>query len=261
MIIVFISILIIFLYGILIGSFLNVCIYRIPRKESIITTRSHCMGCGSVIKNRDLIPVLSYLVLWGRCRNCGSRLSLQYPLIEILNGIIYVVIFHARGVVLGIGNSINYNLISVLLCLTASALIALSVIDFRSFEIPAGFNIFILVMGLIRLGLDYRNWSLYLIGFFCVSLVLYLLYLFSKGRAIGGGDVKLMAAAGLLLGWKNIILALILGCMIGSVVHLLRMKISHADKVLAMGPYLAVGIVIAMLYGDRMWNWYLSAFL
>jgi leader peptidase (prepilin peptidase)/N-methyltransferase len=219
------------------------------------------MGCGATLRNRDLIPVFSYLVLRGRCRNCGSRISPQYPLIELLNGVLYIIIFIARGVPYGAGNSLNYHVISVLLCFTASALIVLSVIDLRTYEIPEKINLFIFVMGLIRAGLDYHNWSHYLIGFFCVSGFLYLLYVLSKGRAIGGGDIKLMAAAGLLLGWKNILLALCLGCLIGSILHLVRMKISHADRVLAMGPYLAVGIAIAMLFGDRMWNWYLSVFL
>jgi leader peptidase (prepilin peptidase)/N-methyltransferase len=134
-------------------------------------------------------------------------------------------------------------------------------IDFRIYEIPVGINYFLLVIGLIRVGLDYANWSLYIIGFFVVSIFLYLLYLFSKGKAIGGGDIKLMAAAGLLLGWKNILLAFFLGCIVGSIIHLIRIKIEHADRVLAMGPYLSVGILLAMLYGDWIWTWYLSAFI
>jgi leader peptidase (prepilin peptidase)/N-methyltransferase len=89
-------------------------------------------------------------------------------------------------------------------------------------------------------------------------MFLFLLLVVSKGRAIGGGDVKLMAAAGLLLGWKNIILAFLLGCIIGSVIHLLRMKLSGADHVLAMGPYLSVGIAVAALWGDTLINWYIS---
>ena len=260
MLIVILLQIVIFLFGIIIGSFLNVCIYRIPRNESIIVTRSHCMNCGALLKNRDLIPVLSYLLLRGKCRNCGCSISRQYPLVELMNGILYVIIFAIRGIPLEASDFIAYSLVSVIYCITASALLVLSVIDFRTYEIPVKINWFIFVLGLIRVGLDYHQWYLYLIGFFCISTFLGLLYYFSGGKAIGGGDIKLMAAAGLLLGWRNIILAFFLGCLIGSILHLFRMKISHADKLLAMGPYLAAGIAIAMLYGDQIWSWYLSAF-
>jgi leader peptidase (prepilin peptidase)/N-methyltransferase len=100
----------------------------------------------------------------------------------------------------------------------------------------------------------------YLAGFLCISILLELILLLSRGRAIGGGDVKLMAAAGLLLGWKQIILAFLLGCIIGSVIHLLRMKLSGADRVLAMGPYLSAGIAIAALWGTQMLDWYLGMY-
>jgi len=250
---------VIFLYGLLIGSFLNVCIYRIPRKESIIVTRSHCMECGDTLRNRDLIPVFSYLLLRGRCRSCGSRISIQYPIVELTNGLLYVLIFLTRGYSLETVAGFSYNIVTLLICITASTLLVLSVIDFRTYEIPPKINLVLLVLGLIRMCLDYQNWHVYLVGFFCVSGFLLLLYLITGGKAIGGGDIKLMAAAGLLLGWRNIILAFFLGCIIGSFLHLLRMKISHADRVLAMGPYLSAGILLALLYGDAIWNWYLGA--
>lgn len=252
---------IILIYGILIGSFLNVCIYRIPREESIVNSRSHCMGCGHTLNNKDLIPVISYLLLKGKCRNCGEKISVQYPLIEVFNGVVYVAIFLIRGLPFLAERTLNYHLTSVLFCFVASALIVISVIDLRIYEIPEKINLFLFVIGLIRVGLDFRNWGLYFIGFFCVSSILYLLFVVSKGSAIGGGDVKLMAVGGLLIGWKSILLALFLGCLLGSIIHIIRMKISHADRVLAMGPYLSAGIIIAMLYGDSFINWYLGAFL
>jgi leader peptidase (prepilin peptidase)/N-methyltransferase len=137
----------------------------------------------------------------------------------------------------------------------------LGVIDWRTYEIPIEINIFILVLGIVRAVTDPKNWVLYLLGFLSVSILLWLILVISKGRAIGGGDVKLMAAAGLLLGWKQIILAFLLGCILGSIIHLLRMKISGADRVLAMGPYLAAGIMIAALWGDALINWYLTSIL
>lgn len=237
---------IIFLYGIVIGSFLNVCIYRIPKKESLVKVRSHCMSCGYQLKCYDLIPLFSWLCLGGKCRKCGQKISVQYPLIEALNGGLYLLVFAVCG----------WSVETLLYCLMFSALLALSVIDFRTYEIPIGFNYFILALGLIRVITDYTNWRGYLIGLLSVSIFLYLLYIVSKGRAIGGGDIKLMAACGLVIGWQNIILAFLLGCIIGSIVHLARMRITKADHVLAMGPYLAVGVMIAALWGEQMIQWY-----
>ena len=241
---------IIFLYGIVIGSFLNVCIYRIPKGESIVKVRSHCMNCGYQLKWYDLVPLFSFLFLRGRCRKCRQKISVQYPVIELLNGVLYCMIFAVYGV------SVN----ALLYALLASALIALSVIDFRTYEIPVGFNIWILALGLIRIVTDYADWLDYTVGFHAVSMFLLLIYLITKGRGIGGGDIKLMAACGLLLGWKRIILAFVLGCIIGSVVHTARMKISGQGHVLAFGPYLSVGVMIAALAGDPMIAWYLSFF-
>uniref|UniRef100_UPI004025665D prepilin peptidase n=1 Tax=Eshraghiella crossota TaxID=45851 RepID=UPI004025665D len=126
--------------------------------------------------------------------------------------------------------------------------------------IPFGLNIAILVFGIINMAFNYKNFLYYLIGMVCVSGFLLLLYLITKGRGIGGGDIKLMAAAGLLLGWKHIILALILGCIIGSVIHIILMKVSDKGRMLEFVPYLSVGIVISMLCGDRLLSWYLGIF-
>ena len=155
----------------------------------------------------------------------------------------------------------DFTLESVLYCLLASALIVLSVIDWRTYEIPLSINGFILVLGILHMLIDYKNWLNYVIGFFCIIMILYLLFLISKGRAIGGGDIKLMATCGLLIGWQNIIIGFLLGCSIGSVIDLIRMKISDADRVLAMGPYLAAGTMIAALWGQDMIAWYLGAMM
>lgn len=238
--------LLIFLYGIVIGSFLNVCIYRIPLGESISKERSHCMSCGYQLQWYDLVPLFSWLALGGKCRKCKASISAQYPIVEAANGGLYLLIFAVNGL----------QLSSVLYCLMASALLALSVIDFRTFEIPFVFNVFIFCLGLVRLVTDLSNWTLYVYGFFAVSLILQILLVVSKGRAIGGGDVKLMAACGLLLGWKLIWIGFILGCILGSIIHIIRMKVSGADKVLAMGPYLSAGVLIAALWGNPFLSWY-----
>lgn len=236
----------VFIFGIIIGSFLNVCIYRIPKKEDIVKVHSHCMKCNYRLKWYDLIPLFSYIALGGRCRKCKTKLSIQYPLIEGTNGLLYVIVFAVNGVTMD----------SLLYCFMFSALLTLSVIDFRTYEIPLGINLFILTLGLIRVVLDYKNFLDYLIGFLCVSGFLYLLYLLTKGRGIGGGDIKLMAVSGLMIGWKLNILALAIGCILGSVIHIIRMKVSKEDHVLALGPYLSVGIMIATLWGNAFFTWY-----
>ncbi|MGN0403249.1 MAG: prepilin peptidase [Acetatifactor sp.] len=241
---------IVFLYGITIGSFLNVLIYRLPKKENIVTTRSHCMSCGYQLKWYDLVPLFSYLVLRGKCRKCKAKISVQYPLIEGLNGVLYILVFLVYGI----------SVETLLYCLLSSALLALSVIDLRTFEIPVGFQYFIFLLGVVRVVTDYRNWWEYVIGFFAVSVFLYLIVVISKGAAMGGGDVKLMAVCGLLIGWKLILLSLAVGCILGSIIHLLRMKFSGQEHMLAMGPYLSLGIMISILWGNQFLTWYLSGF-
>lgn len=238
-------------YGIVIGSFLNVCIYRIPKNESVVVVRSHCMSCGKQIKWYDLVPLISFLLLRGKCRYCKTKLSWQYPAVEALNGILYGIIVLANG----------FNMTSILYCLATSALLALSIIDWRTYEIPVSFNIFIGILGIIRLIVDYHHWYNYVIGMVSVSGFLLLILLITKGRGMGGGDVKLMAAAGLLVGWKLIILSLGLGCVLGSVIHITLMKVKDKDRVLAFGPYLSLGIYISMVYGEQIIRWYLHMYM
>ena len=239
---------VIFIFGIIIGSFLNVCIYRIPLHQSIVTVSSHCMTCGRKLKWYDMIPVFSWLLLGGKCRNCKSKISLQYPVIESLNGILYVVICLVNGM----------DLFSLIYCLMTSALLTLSLIDWRTYEIPPGINAFLFILGVAAAVLDRGNLLSHLAGMVCVSGFLGILYLISRGRAIGGGDIKLMFACGLILGWKQIILAFLLGCIIGSVIHLIRIRVQDEGHVLAMGPYLSAGIFLAVLWGNAWISWYIS---
>lgn len=238
---------VVFIYGILFGSFLNVCIYRIPNKARI-TSRSHCMECGYQLKWYDLVPVFSYVWLRGKCRKCGKKISIQYPLVELLNGLLWLLLVYCYG----------FQLKSVLYCVLISILIVISVIDFRTYEIPPVLNAGIGILGIVQVVSDRDNWLNYVIGFFSISVFLLLLYYGSKGRAIGGGDVKLMAVTGLLLGWKLVLFGFVAGCLLGSVIHSIRMKVSKEGSVLAMGPYLAGGILCALLFGDQFIHWYLT---
>lgn len=238
----------VFLFGIVIGSFLNVCIFRIPKKESIVLPHSHCMACDYQLRWYDLVPLFSFLFLRGRCRNCGTKLSLQYPLVEGLNGALYVVVFLANG----------WDILSVIYCLLTSALIVLSIIDSRTMEIPDGINLLIFLLGVAVTVLDLASWKNHLIGMVAVSGFLLLIYLVTVGRGIGGGDIKLMAGAGLLLGVEKAVLAFFVGCILGSVIHVVRMKVSGAKHRLALGPYLSVGIWLSLLWGQIAIDWYFS---
>lgn len=240
-----------FLFGVTVGSFLNVCIYRIPKGEDIVAAQSHCMSCGYHLKWYDLIPVLSWLALKGRCRKCGEKISVQYPIIELLNGLLWGGLIYVNG----------FSVTGVCYCMAASALLVLSLVDWRTYEIPIGCNAVILAAGLINLWFHREQWLTYAIGFASVSGFLLLILLASKGRAIGGGDVKLMAAAGLLIGWQNIILAFSAGCIAGSIIHPVLMKLKGNDRVLAFGPYLSLGIGFSMMCGQKLVGWYIGQFI
>ena len=265
-----------FVFGICIGSFLNVCILRIPLKETIVSERSHCMKCGHDLAWYDLFPLFSYLFLGGKCRYCKCKISKQYPIVEFTNGALAVLCFilndfwpHRIIDDLEIGDASQFLLkilILVLSCALCSVLIVITVIDWRTFEIPFESNIFILVLGIIKFIASFVvyggkfEWLEYVIGFFVVSIPLAIIYYASKGRAMGGGDVKLMAVAGLFLGWKLVLVALITGCLYGSVIHIIRMKVSGEGKQLAMGPYLSAGIVTALWFGKYIIEWYSGFF-
>ncbi len=301
----------IFLYGIIIGSFLNVCILRIPIRETIVSKRSHCMTCGHQLAWYDLFPLFSYLFLRGKCRYCKAKISKQYPIVEFTNGAMAVLCFwfanfraewlSELNITIKVGEYASgqevlvedwfasiYDIeVIVLNCILCSVLIVISVIDWRMFEIPLSTNIVILVLALVKLisygYQDCRYFKFYcdavnknpglfeliyargramelVIGFFVVSVPLAIIYYASKGRAIGGGDVKLMAVAGLFLGWKLALVALIAGCLYGSVIHIIRMKVSGEGKQLAMGPYLSAGIVTALWFGRYIVEWYSGFF-
>ena len=234
--------------GLCVGSFLNVLIFRIPKGEEFVKTPSHCMMCGRRLAWYENIPLVSWLIQGGKCRGCHQPISRQYPIIEALNAVLWLTVgFLFRGDWLHIA----------LYCILSSVLIVITVIDWRTFEIPDGLNLTILILGLVQLGFDLANWPLYIIGAASVGGLFLLIWLVTKGRGIGFGDVKLMAAAGLLLGWQRILLALIVGSVSGSVIHLVRMR-GGAGKKLAFGPYLSAGIWIAAVFGEKIISAYLG---
>ena len=208
------------------------------------------MACGHRLRWYELIPVASWLAQGGKCRSCGVKLSAQYPIVEALNGGAWLL-----AAWLFRGDAVRAVLYSALF----SLLTVVAVIDWRTFEIPNGVNLAIFLLGVVQLVVDRGNWKLYLIGMCSVSLLFLLLWFITHGNGLGMGDVKLMAAAGLLLGWPRILLAMILGSVSGAIIHTIRMR-RGAGRKLAFGPYLSAGIWVAALFGERLIGAYLGLF-
>lgn len=235
--------------GLCVGSFCNVLIFRIPKGEEFVRSSSHCMHCGHELRPTELIPLVSWLVQGGKCRACKTPISRQYPIVEALNAILWLLAALLGGDILT----------AVLLSLLSSILIVITLIDWRTFTIPNGLNLAIFLLGLVRVATDSANWLDYVLGMVSVGGLFLLLWAVTHGRGLGMGDVKLMAAAGLLIGFLNILLAMIVGSVAGAVIHSVRMR-SGAGRKLAFGPYLAFGIWFAALFGSGVWSAYLSLF-
>ena len=209
---------------------------------------SLCNACKAEPKWHERFSVLSFLLLKGRCRSCGAKANIRFPIVELLNGLLYGIVIMANGL----------NVQSLLYCLMTSAFLVISFVDENTLEIPLPCNLFLGGIGILMCVMDFSSIKDRILGFLIIGIILYALYALSKGAAIGGGDVKLMAVMGLILGWQKVILAFLLGCIIGSVCHVIRMRVSKAEHVLAMGPYLCIGSFLCALWGDAMIAWYLG---
>ncbi len=192
-----------FILGSVIGSFLNVVILRTPLKQSIVVNRSHCMTCGNQLKNIDLIPIFSYIFLGGKCRFCKSKISPRYWIVELLTALMYV----AAICVLGISVPLLYALVLFPVLIVASG------IDIDYMQIPYTCSIITAALGVISIFTDGAPWHEHLLGAVVIAVPFAILALFG---AMGGGDVQLMAAAGLLLGWR-IIPAAAIGIVLGAI--------------------------------------------
>lgn len=184
-------------------------------------------------------------------RICREASPWEHLLVTLGNAAAYFWIFFVNGI----------EIESFLFAVCASSLIVLSLVDLKTFEIPISCNIVIAITGVIKLLMNLESWYVYIIGMAVVSGLFSGVYFVTGGNGIGGGDIKLMAAAGLLLGWQNIILALFIGSVAGSLIHITLMRIKGKERILAFGPYLAIGIFISMLYGEKIIQWYVHTFL
>ncbi|GEQ20856.1 prepilin peptidase [Clostridium butyricum] len=238
--------------GLVIGSFLNVCIYRIPREESISYPPSHCGNCGHNLHPVDLIPIISYVFLKGKCRYCKEKISIRYPMIEGLNCILYLVIYMKYG----------FMIYTVEFCILISLLIVISMIDYNTQEVYTSTTVFGAIVGVIFIlinkfvyGQEVMN--LLMGGVTGAAIIGAIVYL-TKG--MGEGDIEIAGVCGLFIGVKQIILALFLAIMLGGavgvVVILLNLK-NIKDKI-AFGPFIAIGTLIAILYGNALISWYFN---
>ncbi|AZR73572.1 peptidase A24 [Anoxybacter fermentans] len=238
----------VFVMGTLIGSFLNVCICRLPKNESIITPPSHCPNCQKRLKAWDLIPILSYLIYRGQCRYCSSPISLQYPLIEGLTGLIYLLIYLKFGL----------NAQAYLSFFFASALIVVSGIDFKHRIIPDIISLPGMVIGILASIFSIQISLLdAVLGILVGGGLFLLIAIFSRG-GMGGGDIKLMGFIGAFLGWKGALLTIFFGSLIGSVYGLYLMIFKKVDRKTAIpyGPFLSAGALLFTLYGDALIRFY-----
>ncbi|MBC8402125.1 MAG: prepilin peptidase [Candidatus Marinimicrobia bacterium] len=248
-------ILVLIISGLMIGSFLNVCIYRIPRGESIISPRSRCPQCKHQLKAWENIPVFSYIFLKGRCSACHSRISLRYPVVELITALVFVIVYSQFGL------SLNFLAFVSFLCIV----IVITFIDIDHQVIPNRLLLFGLIPGvypLIRDGFQYPQ--LYLFGAFGLGLVFLLIRLVGnlifKKESMGMGDVKYAALIGLILGWQGGLVASAVAFLSASILFLLFMsfgKVSFGQRI-PFGPFLSLGTLLALIWGPSIINWYLQ---
>ncbi|MBI5892443.1 MAG: prepilin peptidase [Deltaproteobacteria bacterium] len=243
----------VFAFGASIGSFLNVCIYRIPEGKSIISPPSSCPNCSNPIRFYDNIPIISYLILFGRCRNCKASISIQYPIVEALTGFFAVLILYYFG----------FTIDGLIYFLFIASLIVITFIDLKLQIIPdiislpgiiVGFicSSFLLPTGFINslLGIFLGGGSLFLVA-----------YGYKKVAGIegmGGGDIKLIAMVGAFLGWKAVIMTIFAGSFVGAIIGTIAMLIQGKDTKYAIpfGPFLALGAALYLFIGQDFINWY-----
>lgn len=249
---------VVFLLGISIGSFLNVVIIRLPLGESLIKRSSHCMTCGAKIRARDLIPLFSWLALKGKCHSCGEKISPRYPIVESLNGILFVLTFWV----------LDANAEAIITCVLMSLLVVVGFMDWDTMEIDER------ILGLIALLVipsyfftEQSSIEQRITGALIISVPFFIIGEVSRGfikkkfgedfRAIELGDTLLMICAGAYLGTRAVIVSALFGIVIAAIVGLINKMISGESK-FAFGPYLSIGIAIGALWGNDIAQWYIG---
>ncbi|HIB53473.1 MAG TPA: prepilin peptidase [Nitrospirales bacterium] len=246
-----------FVFGAIVGSFLNVCIHRLPHDMSVVLPASHCPACETPLRAFDNIPFVSFLALRGRCRSCNVKISWRYPLVEGLNGLAYVL------------DVVRFGLepATLVYALLLSTLIVVTFIDLDHQIIPNEITFPGMPLGLIAAATVLPiSWLDSLIGLLCGGGVLFFVvwispYIFRR-EGMGMGDVKLLAMLGAFLGWKATLLTLLLGSFSGAVVGggLMATKLIKHSEPIPFGPFLALGAVVALFFGGSLIEWYSGFF-
>jgi leader peptidase (prepilin peptidase)/N-methyltransferase len=243
-----------FLFGAVVGSFLNVCIYRLPKEESIVAPRSRCPACQSPIRAVDNIPLVSFALLRGRCRACRHPISWRYPLVEALTALLFALTLARFGVTLK----------SAFLLIFLCGLVVVSFIDLDHQIIPNAITLPGIPLGLLA-GLVVREPPLLdrLVGTLAGAGFLYLM-LFYGGvlygqEAMGEGDLNLIALVGAFLGWKAVLVTILVACLVGSAVGLGLIFLKHLSRRqhIPFGPFLSLGAVVGLFWGEWLIGWYL----
>lgn len=246
-----------FLFGLVIGSFLNALVWRMRVGKSFLWKRSQCPKCGHELSSLDLIPIFSFLFLFGKCRYCRRKISLQYPLVELFTGFLFILFYLKAAYFLEAGLiplNIYFWITIFLNWFLIAVLVAIFIYDARYGLIPDKFTvpaIFVAFLGNFLLGENIWNFALAALvggGFFLVQ------YLISRGRWIGGGDIRLGILMGAILGYPNVILSLFLAYFIGAVYSLvlIAFKQKTLKSNIPFGPFLVAGTIIAMFLGERL---------
>ena len=247
-----------FLFGSMVGSFLNVCILRLPKGESIVFPSSHCTSCNKAIAWFDNIPVLSFLALGAKCRNCHAKISWQYPLIEMVTALLFVIFYRSFGLT---PKGFLYLYLALML-------LAQSVIDMRYKIIPDSLTLPAIVAALTLSAFfpGIHSQGSHLSGFLS-SLMGVLLgggFLYAAGtiaewvlkkEAMGGGDVKLLAAIGGVIGWRGVLWTIFVSSLIGTAGGL-YLRFTKGEELIPFGPYLALGAFLYLFYGPAVIDWY-----
>ncbi|WP_456397585.1 prepilin peptidase [Desulfurobacterium sp.] len=244
-----------FILGTIVGSFLNVCIYRLPREESVIFPGSHCPKCNSPIRWYDNIPIISYLLLKGKCRYCGEKISPVYPIVEFLSGLLTAGIFFRFGISF---DSLYYSILTWFL-------IAISVIDIKELMVPVKPCYIIMVLGMV---LSPFTHTVSLIDSILgaslgAGIILFIIesyFIFRDKEGMGYGDANIMAAIGSFLGWKKVFFVIFFASLIGAIIGIIFIISGDKDNEspLPFGPFLAIGAYLTIFLGDLLLKFYLG---
>jgi leader peptidase (prepilin peptidase)/N-methyltransferase len=238
--------------GLMLGSFLNVCIHRWPKEESVVKPRSRCPGCGNMIAWYDNIPVMSWLLLRGKCRHCKTAISIQYPIIELATGLIWVFMAWRYGAtILGVQAAVFFTI-----------LLGIALTDAREYIIPDEFSLGGLVLGILfSLAGGFPAVYAALIGAAVGFGVLWLVGVAGtkmfKEEAMGGGDIKMMAMVGAFVGWQGVLLTIFLGALLGTLVFV-PLSVVGKKKLVPFGVFLSLGAAATWLAGPTLIAWYKS---